>query len=219
MRLSSWRWKAIIPVSGRNLLQSGQSGGDVSTAIQSTCLLLAVVPDGWVPVCRDAGRVACCGQGCWELQAVLGCVNEHSLPASALQRGLKMVWARIIAMGTFSACCFTGGGVGRETRSLSLPLLWYLSCAAGILGGLWPKRAAQVTTGWKDEWCLQEKVIQHVLWQQIWEYPCSWSGIPENEGDSCPLSSHWQAPEHQFSKLCLGHVHGEQTVPSEAESS
>lgn len=41
-----------------------------------------------------------------ELQAALGCVYEHSFPASALQRGLRMLWAKIIAMGTFQWVLF-----------------------------------------------------------------------------------------------------------------
>lgn len=103
--------------------------------IHSTWLLLGVVGDGWL-FAEVQQCIACCGQGCWELQAALGCVYEHCLPASALQRGLKMLWARIIAMGTFSACCFTRGGVGGKMPSLSPPLPWCLSCAAGMLGGV-----------------------------------------------------------------------------------
>lgn len=131
MRLSSWRWKAIIPVSCKEAAPEWTARRRCQY-----CNSLHLTAAEWVPVGRGAGHIACCGQGCWELQAALGSVNGHSLPASALQRGLKMPWARIIAMGTFSECCFTGGGVGRKTHSVSLPLPWYLSCAAGILGGL-----------------------------------------------------------------------------------
>ena len=79
-------------------------------------------------------HVACCGQGCWDPQAALGCAYEHS----ALQRGLNMLWGRIIAMGAFSVWCDcpTGGVTDGKKPSFSLPLPWYLSCAAGMLGGL-----------------------------------------------------------------------------------
>lgn len=102
--------------------------------IHSTWLLLGVVGDGWVAVCRDAEHIACSGQGCWELLAALGCVYEPSFPASALQRGLKMLWVRIIAMGTFQWVLFHQEWCWWETRSFSLPLAWHLSCAAGVVG-------------------------------------------------------------------------------------
>lgn len=199
MRLSSWRWKAIIPVSCK------EAGPEQTVRrrwkhCDSQHLAAAGCGRGWVAVCR--GAAVYCLLWTWVLGAA-GCPG-------------LCVWAQP------SCFCFAKraeDALGQNNCHGNIPCMlfhqgwcWCLSCAAGMLGGLWPSRAAQVTTGWKDERCLLGKVIQHVLWQQIWEYPCELIWHPWGRRWFLPLVF-LQAPEHQFSELCLGGVRGEQTVP------